>query len=60
MGGNVECRGEARSIYRILAGKPEILRSPEMPGYNWKDNIKFWELPEYLSVWRLLKKDSAP
>jgi len=32
--------GEGRSIYRVLAGKPEEKIPLERPRHRWEDNIK--------------------
>jgi hypothetical protein len=33
-------RGEGRSVYRVLVGRPEGKRSLERSSRRWKDNIK--------------------
>jgi hypothetical protein len=37
---HVRYRGEKRSAYKVLVGKPEGKRLLERPGYRWEDNIK--------------------
>jgi hypothetical protein len=38
--GHVACRGEGRSVYRVLVGRPESKRPLGRPRYRWEDNIK--------------------
>ena len=38
--GHVACMVDRRSVYRVLAGRPEGKRPLDKPGYKWKDNIK--------------------
>jgi hypothetical protein len=39
-GGHVACRGEERSVYRVLVGMPEGKRPLGRPRRRWEDNIK--------------------
>jgi hypothetical protein len=38
--GHVECMGEGRNVYSVLAGKPEGKRPLERPRRRWEDGIK--------------------
>jgi hypothetical protein len=32
--------GKGRVVYRVLVGKPEGMKSLEIPRHGWEDNIK--------------------
>jgi hypothetical protein len=38
--GHVARMGEAKSVYRILVGRPEVKRPLGRPRSRWEDNIK--------------------
>jgi hypothetical protein len=38
--GHVACRGEGRSMYRVLVGKPERKTPLERSRRRWEDGIK--------------------
>jgi hypothetical protein len=38
--GHAACTREKRNAYRILVGKPEVMRLLGRPRRRWKDNIK--------------------
>jgi len=40
MGGACSTYGERRGAYRILLGKPEVMRPLGRPGRRWEENIK--------------------
>jgi hypothetical protein len=48
--GHVSRMGEKRSVYRLLAGKPEGKRPLGRPRRKWLDNVKMDHLEIILSV----------
>jgi len=59
-GGDVECLGDRRGLYRIVVGISEGKRPLGRPGRSWEDNSKRglqnldkgvdWEFLEYLET----------
>jgi hypothetical protein len=38
--GHVECVGDGRSAYRVLVGRPDVMRPLGRPRLRWEGNIK--------------------
>jgi hypothetical protein len=40
VGGTCSTHGEARGVYRVLVGRPDVKRPLGRPRRSWEDNIK--------------------